>query len=158
MFKLSETIDVAVPPQFAFDWVADVENISRWQSGVFASQLLTPGPARVGSRFTETLKVMGLKLTSTCEVKELASPKTYAFDANGSQMNYTARFDFAPAPGGGTRITHQATIAMRGLWKLMEPMVRAEGTKEIKEEFRKLKSAMEADAAARPPLKVAASR
>jgi carbon monoxide dehydrogenase subunit G len=158
MFKLSETIDVAAPPQAAFDWVVDVDNIARWQSGVFASQMLTPPPARVGTRFTETLKLMGLKLTSVCEVTELTAPKTYAFNAQGSQMDYTARFDFAPAPGGGTRITHQATIAMRGLWKLIEPMVRAEGSKEIKEEFRKLKSAMESDAAARPPLKMAASR
>lgn len=158
MFKLSETVEVAVPPQFAFDWVVDVDNIARWQSGVFASRLLTPPPARVGTRFTETLKVMGLKLTSVCEVTELTVPKTYAFGAKGSQMNYTARFDFAPAHGGGTRINHQATVEMRGLWKLIEPMVRAEGNKEIKEEFRKLKAAMEADAAARPPLKVAASR
>ncbi|MEX0628135.1 MAG: SRPBCC family protein [Cucumibacter sp.] len=158
MFKLSETIDVTVPPQVAFDWVADVENLTRWQSGVFASKLLTPPPAKVGTRFTEALKVMGLKLTSTCEVTELVAPKTYAFVARGSQMNYTSRFDFAAAPGGGTRMTLQASITMRGFWKLMEPMVRAEGSKETKEELRRLKAAMESDNASRPPLKVAASR
>lgn len=157
MFILSETIDLAVSPQFAFDWVVDVDNLPRWQSGVFESRVQTPPPAHVGTRFTETLKLMGFSLTSECEVVELKSPSAYGFNASGRQMNYQSRFSFVPTDTG-TRVTLTATIAMRGLWKLLEPMVRGEGVKETRAELTRLKEAVEADAAARPPLKVAASR
>jgi hypothetical protein len=59
-------------------------------------------------------------------------------------MRYRSAFLFETVPGG-TRITGRSTTTMRGLWKLLEPLVKAEGRREIEAEFARLKSAIEAD-------------
>jgi hypothetical protein len=144
MFTYEISTEVAVPPDQAFDWVSDLENIPKWQGGVFMSEIITPPPIRIGTRFRETFRVMGLRLTADCEVATLTRPSAFGFVADGPQMRYRSAFLFETVPGG-TRITGRSTTTMRGLWKLLEPLVKAEGRREIEAEFARLKSAIEAD-------------
>ncbi len=144
MFTDEVSTEVAVPLEQAFAWVTDLENIPKWQSGVFRSEILTPPPVRIGTRFRETFRVMGLRLTAECQVTTLTRPNAYGFVAEGPQMSYRSALLFEAIPGG-TKITGRSTTAMRGLWRVLEPIVKAEGRREIKSEFARLKSAIEAD-------------
>jgi hypothetical protein len=144
MFTYEISTEVAVPPETAFAWVSDLENIPKWQGGVFKSEIITPPPIRIGTRFRETFRVMGLRLTADCEVTTLARPSAFGFVAEGPQMRYRSALLFEAIPGG-TKITGRSTTAMRGVWRLLEPLVKAEGRREIKAEFARLKAAIEAD-------------
>ena len=155
MFTVEVGTEVAVGPDQAFAWVSDIANLSKWQGGVFKSEVLTPPPIRVGTRFRETFRLMGFPMTAECQVIEMKAPKTFGFSAKGRQMSYESRFEFTPA-SGGTRISLRSGVTMHGLWKLLGPMVKAEGKRESEAEMQRLKAALEGDLARRSGIKLAA--
>jgi carbon monoxide dehydrogenase subunit G len=144
MFVVEDSIEVRVTPEQAFAWLADLDNLPRFQSGVFKSELLTPRPTRIGTRFREAFRMMGIPMTAECEVIELSPPSVMGFSGVGRRMDYQSRFALEPAPGGA-RITHRAAVTMRGPWKLLGLLMKAEGAREIKAEHQRLKAAMESD-------------
>jgi hypothetical protein len=144
MFTLETSTEVAVAPDQAFLWLSDLGNLPKWQTGVFRSEIITPPPMRVGTRFRETFRVRGLRMTAECEVTALTAPRTFGFTADGPQMAYRSEISFEPVRGG-TKITGRSAARMRGLWRLLEPLVKAESRREGAAEFARLKAAMEAD-------------
>jgi hypothetical protein len=144
MYIVEHSFEAAVLPEQAYDWLINLENLPRFQSGVFKSEVLTPPPTRIGTRFRETFRLMGLAMTAECEVIELEAPSVLGFSGVGKRMDYQSRFSIDRARGG-SRITHRAAVTMRGVWKVLGPLVRAEGAREIEAEHRRLKEAMEAD-------------
>jgi hypothetical protein len=74
----------------------------------------------------------------------MTPPRVFGFSARGRQLDYQSRFTLDPAPGG-TKIAHKATITLHGLWKLLGPMVKAEGDRETVAEHQRLKAAIESD-------------
>ena len=145
MYTVEHSFEVGVAPDQVFAWLTDLENLPRFQGGVFNSEVLTPPPTRVGTRYRETFKLMGfVRMVAECEVIEMKPPRVFGFSANGRQMDYQSRFTLEPAPGG-TRIAHKATVTMHGIWKLLGPMVKAEGDRETMAEHQRLKAAIESD-------------
>jgi hypothetical protein len=57
MIRLTESIIILRPSADVFAFVADMNSIPEWQSEVVTSKVITPGPARVGTRFTEDVKM-----------------------------------------------------------------------------------------------------
>ena len=129
MFIVEASSEIGVRPDQAFAWVSDLANLPKWQSGIFRSDVLTPPPVRVGTRFRETFRLLGFPIRAECEVVEMTPPRTFGFRATGNQMNFESRFVFEPAPRG-TRISHKATVTMRGLWKVLGPLLKAEANRE----------------------------
>lgn len=144
MYTIERGFDVGVAPEQVFAWLSDLGNLPRFQSGVFKSEVLTPQPTRVGTRFRETFRLMGLLMTAECEVIELSPPSVMGFSGVGRRMDYQSRFTIERARGG-SRITHRAAVTMHGIWKLLGPLMKAEGAREIEAEHRRLKEAIEAD-------------
>lgn len=144
MYTIERSFEVAVTPEQAFAWLTDLDNLPRFQSGVFGSEILTQPPTRVGTRFRETFRLMGFPMVAECEVIELRPPSVMGFSAIGKRMDYQSRFTIEPV-ARGARITHRAKVAMHGLWKLLGPMLKAEGGREVEAEHRRLKAAIEGD-------------
>ena len=144
MYTIEHGFEVGVAPEQVFAWLSDLGNLPRFQSGVFKSEVLTPPPTRVGTRFRETFRLMGFPMTAECEVIELSPPSVMGFSGVGRRMDYQSRFTIV-AVRGGSRITHRAAVTMHGIWKLLGPLMKAEGAREIEAEHRRLKEAIEAD-------------
>lgn len=140
----SNSIDLELPAERAFAWVVDIDHLQEWQSGVFHSEALTPPPTRTGTRFRETFRVFGLAMTAECEVIEFRPPRLMVLTATGRQMRYTTRIEIEPK-AAGSRLTIASTLAMRGLWRLVAPLIRMEAARESAAELRRLKATMEAD-------------
>jgi hypothetical protein len=86
-----------------------------------------------------------ISIVAECEVIEMKPPQVLGFGAVGRQMDYHSRFTIEPAAAGRTRVTHRAVVNMHGVWKLLGPMVRAEGDRETHAEHARLKAAIESD-------------
>ena len=67
MLRMSDSITVSQPPSQVLAFVADLSNIPKWQVEVVKSKVVTPGPTKVGTRFTDV--TMGpMRSTADCEV------------------------------------------------------------------------------------------
>lgn len=100
MYSIESSFEVGVSPDKVFAWLADLENLPRFQSGVFHSEILTPPPTRPGTRFRETFKLMGfVRMVAECEVIEMTEPRVLGFRGTGRQMDYQSRFIIEPSPG-----------------------------------------------------------
>ena len=51
MARYVDAIDLPIPLEQAFDYLADFSRTAEWDPGVVEAERLTPGPPRRGSRF-----------------------------------------------------------------------------------------------------------
>ena len=58
MIRLNESVIIVSPPSKVFAFLADLNNISKWQTEVVKSTVVTPGPTKVGTRFTEEQRTL----------------------------------------------------------------------------------------------------
>jgi uncharacterized protein YndB with AHSA1/START domain len=99
----STTVEIARPPDEVFAFVTDPANLSAWQDAEEVQQL-TEGPVRAGTRFREVHKVMGRRRVELTEVVECHPGRLFHLRViDGPPID--GRWQFAPTPTGGTRLT-----------------------------------------------------
>lgn len=142
MIQFSDAIVIARPPREVFAFVADLNNIPKWQAEVVTSKVITPGPTKVGTRFTEDVKMGPRRVTATCEVTEFAADQMMAFKADSSAISYTGQI-VAELSGTGSRLTISGTATLKGMWRLMQPLMKGEFKKGIAKELAAVKEILE---------------
>lgn len=142
MIRVSDSIAISRPPSQVFAFVVDLNNIPKYQAEVVKSTVVTPGPTKVGTRFTEVVKMGPMRATANCEVTELVPDKTMAFRAMSSAINYEGRLLIEPADKG-SKLTLAGTMQPRGLWKVLQPMLAGEVRRGVKEELVAIKGILE---------------
>lgn len=142
MIQLNDEITISRPASEVFAFVADLNNLPRWQSDVITSKVLTAGPMKVGTRFTEEVKMGPTRQTATCEVTEFAPGTLMGFKASAPAIDYLGRFVFEGA-GTGTRLTIAGRAQLKGWRKLMQPLIRGEFKKGVRKDLVALKAILE---------------
>src|SRR3954453_22488250 len=98
----STTVEIARPPEEVFAFVTDPAKLSVWQDAEEVQQL-TDGPVQAGTRFREVHKVMGRRRVELTEVVECDPGRVFHIRVlEGPPVD--GRWEFAPTPGGGTRV------------------------------------------------------
>lgn len=90
------SVEIARPPEEVFDFLADVSNLPRWQSGVHAAR-------RDGDRIYESRQLLGRELSTTLAVEEEERPRVFALRALDSPVPFRVRHTLEPS-GDGTRL------------------------------------------------------
>ncbi|HEX9564647.1 MAG TPA: SRPBCC family protein, partial [Gemmatimonadaceae bacterium] len=123
MISLQNQIEIDRPVTDVFQFVAHVENAPKWQPAVIETSRITEGPMRVGTQYREVAKMMGRRVTTVCEITELVPDRRIAWKATSSgPFSYQTTYTFTPA-GSRTRLDIVGTFSLRGLWRLIEPVV-----------------------------------
>jgi carbon monoxide dehydrogenase subunit G len=91
------TVEIARPPEEVFDYLTDVSNLPRWQSGVHSAR-------REGSQIHESRHMLGRELQTTLEVEESERPHVFAIRAVNGPIAFSVRHELE-ASGDGTRLT-----------------------------------------------------
>jgi uncharacterized membrane protein len=144
MITLRESIEINRSVKEVYDYVVNVENAQKWQPAVIQVKRLTEGPTRVGTQFSEVAKMMGMRISTTCEITELEANKTIAFKATSSgPIEYETSYTFEPN-GDRTRLNIHGTFRTKGFWKFLEPLFKAEIKKESQGELVAMKRMIEA--------------
>ena len=142
MIRIKESIEISRPLAQVSAFMADLNNIPKWQAEVVTSTVTTTGPTRVGTLFTEKVKMGPMQTTAHCEVTEFVPDKLMAFTAKSSAISYEGRV-LVEASGNGTKLTMQGSVQPRGLWRLLEFMLAGEFKKGIKKELAAVKEILE---------------
>jgi len=142
MIQLNDTITISRSPSEVFAFLADLNNIPKWQAEVVTSKVITTGPTKVGTRFTEEVKIGPMRATANCEVTEFSPDRMMAFKAVSPSINYEGRVLVEPWEKGA-RLTLAGTVQPKGLWKLMQPIMKGEFKTGIKKELAAIKEILE---------------
>lgn len=62
MREVSASARIDAAPETVFRFLADLENLPRWQTGIVSARLTTPGPVGRGSRAHVVRELMGQRL------------------------------------------------------------------------------------------------
>ena len=145
MVRFEDSIAIARPPGAVFALLADLEHVDRWQSGIVTSKLVSEGPVRIGTRFTEKMRVVRWKVDTTCEVTEYEPERIFAFHTvSDGRIQYEGRFEIEPL-GEGCRLSAKGTASLGGRWRLLEPLMRLDTKRELREELESIKSLVEGE-------------
>ncbi|HEY7268756.1 MAG TPA: SRPBCC family protein [Dehalococcoidia bacterium] len=149
MIRIESSVEIEQPAEEVFDYISDLSNLREWQAGVIESRVVTPGPVGVGTIFEETAKVGFWKMLATCTVVEFARPRVMAFKATSTgPIEYDGALR-VEAGSAGTRLAITGNARLKGIWRLLEPLLGSDIRRETKEELQAVKRNLAARAARR---------
>ena len=92
------TVEIARTPEEVFDYLVDVSNLPRWQSGVHSAR-------REGDRIHESRHLLGRELSTTLAIDQEERPRVFAIRALDSPVPFSVRHELEPNGAGGTRLS-----------------------------------------------------
>ena len=144
MIRIERSVQIDRPRGEVFAFLTDIESLPQWQTGVVHSGRLTEGDVRPGFRFEETVKVALWKLYTVCSVTDVKGNERFAFEARSSgPIDYDGAFELQPV-AGGTRLTLEGSVRLKGLWRLLQPLLAGDLRKETRQELDTMKRLLEA--------------
>jgi uncharacterized protein YndB with AHSA1/START domain len=115
---------VGQPPEVAFDYVTDPSKLANWQTSKTSVEQLTDGPAELGTRVPERTKPPGGKeFEQIVELTEFDRPRRLRVHIVEGPYPIDGTWTFAPDEDG-TQVTFAAEGELRGLMRILQPLVR----------------------------------
>ena len=123
IFSLSFSIDVNVPLEVAFAYVADLTRHGEWNPGLKVTAI-SEGSTTVGSRFQSVGHIFSFEIHDDLCVTEYQPPVCFAFLVKSIGEELTHEFRLQPK-NSGTSISRTATATVSTLQKLLTPILSA---------------------------------
>ena len=137
------TIEIARSPEQVFAYLTDVANLTEWQSGVRAAELVGGGEPRAGARISEARHLLGRELQTTLEIAEYAPPRLFVLRALDSPVPFSVRHELVPG-GAGTRLTVVGEGDAGLLPGFAAGLMARRAEKQFRKDFERLKELLEA--------------
>lgn len=137
---LGTLIDRPVKDVFAF--VANLNNMSKWNSAVVSVQQITPGPMEVGTKFKSVGEMMGRRIEGEVQVTSYEPDSKTGFQMHAGPVQVNVTISFKPV-GTGTKVSLNAQGNPGGLFKLAEPVMAGRVKSLMEENLARLKSTLE---------------
>ncbi len=122
MAKYSATIATPRPMDEVFPYLADFSNTLEWDPGVVEAQRLDDDPPAKGSEFRIVSEFLGRRTSLLYKIVEFDPPRLVTFRGVNSTAVSLDRLTFENF-GGGTLVTYQAELTLKGPFKLADPLL-----------------------------------
>ena len=142
MIKVDESVLIDRPAEDIFAHVSDGTNGPRWQRGLREVRRTTEGPIGVGSRYTVERDFMGRRLTLSNELTLYEPGTLVAFEWTGTVPGQ-ASYVIEPIGMDRTKLTSRVELRPSGLLRLVEPVMTAGLTRDVKANLVTLKRLLE---------------
>lgn len=142
MVHIRTSIMIRRSQEETFDYLTDVRNAKEWS--VELVEVDYDGDLREGSTGVDTRRVGRKQTSMPWVVTGYERPERIVFEYGG-QFPATADFTFR-AEDGGTRVTCNTDLRLRGVWRLLAPVFAAEAGKVDRAQFHKVKAILESRA------------
>lgn len=114
------SVDTLWEREVAFEYLADFANIADWDPGVVRAKRLTDEPLSVGARAEVISSLLGREVPLTYETIEIAAPRRVLLRAETPTAVSLDELTFDLKPGGGTIVTYDADLGLKGPLRLFE--------------------------------------
>jgi uncharacterized protein YndB with AHSA1/START domain len=134
---------VRAAPDEVFRFLADLENWPRWQSDMKSTTLAGGQAGEVGATYRYVSKAMGQTFDSTVRLVRVNAPREVAFEGEWSGMiRPSGRYLVEPA-AEGSRVTLNPRPEVRGIGRIMEPLIAFMGRRLNREHLEALRRVLE---------------
>jgi uncharacterized membrane protein len=131
MPRASSEIVVERPRDAVFAFLADPQNDPQWRSGVL--DLTRVSGAGVGARYAQGVKGPGgRRIPADIEITELTPGEAIAFQTVTGPVRPRGRY-MLDAAEGGTRVRFELEADLKGLKRLITPMVQKTMNAEVRQ-------------------------
>ena len=96
MRRVEAGITIAAPPEAVFAFVADLDNLPRWQSGILSAERTSPDPVGVGSTARVVRDMAGQSLTVDLTITDFEPGRRLALASEASGVSVTATLEMEP--------------------------------------------------------------
>jgi carbon monoxide dehydrogenase subunit G len=143
MANVAVSGSVRAAPEEVFRFLADLENWPRWQSDMKSTKLAEASPGQVSAVYRYLSKAMGMTFDSTVRLVRVDAPREIAFEGQWTGMiRPNGRYLVEPAPEG-SRVTLNPRPEVRGIGRIMEPLIAVMGRRLNQEHPEALRKALE---------------
>ena len=133
------------PVEEVFAFVTDFEKTPQWRPAVLELKVTSEGPVGVGTTYREMSRFMGRRRETAAEVTEFEPNEKFAVKVTGTPIGaIQATFTFTTVEGG-TRLDTAGQAAPDGLFKLLQPLIRAATVKQMNTDNANLKRLLEGE-------------
>lgn len=143
MFKFEKNGFINRPQQEVFDFVTDLENDPKWQSGVESVERTSNGPIGAGSTWRYQTKLLGRKVETEIEMVSYKPPHKASVKAIEGPVPFENTYTFE-AQDGGTLLTVTGQAEIGGFFKMAERLVGKHIEKQIENDAAAFKTLLEA--------------
>ena len=144
MINVEASTVINRPVEAVFAFVADLENNPKWESNFIQVKRISPEPLGVGTVYQCVLRVPGQRVTSRVEITEFIPNQRISFRGDRpASAKPVGSITFEPY-GNSTRVTALPRPVMRGVFKLLEPMMAGYVKRSNAKHLHNLKTLLEA--------------
>jgi len=133
-------VDKPINEVFAF--VANPNNMPKWNSAVVSLEQVTPGDVTVGTKFKTKAEMMGRSIEGEMQVIAYEPDTKCGFQVNAGPMQVNITLSFKTV-GTGTKISLNAQGNPAGFFKLAEGVMTSRVKSMMEENLTRLKSQLE---------------
>ena len=142
MARIEESIEIKRPAEKVFDYTTDARSWPKWQTILPQAEQTSSGPVAVGTTFKGIVRMMGLSMKWTAKTTEHV-PYTKYGKTITSMALINQQHNTYEAVGGATRFTILYDLRMRGIFKLMSPILVSRMRKELRKSLENLKGVLD---------------
>lgn len=130
------------PQKDVFTFVANPNNMSKWNSAVVGLEQVTPGPVGTGTKFKSIGEMMGRRIEGEMQITAYEPDTKCGFQINAGPMQVNITLSFKTV-GTGTKINLNAQGNPGGLFKLAEGVLAGRVKAMMEENLARLKTVLE---------------
>jgi uncharacterized protein YndB with AHSA1/START domain len=121
MASFENTVIIRRPVEEVFAFLADFENVPKWNDAIVETTKTSPGPVGVGTTYRQTRSVP-TRSEERFEVTAFEPPRR--LEVQGQIGPFRARISYLLEPtGGGTRLRNAVDLGSSGPLTLVAPLV-----------------------------------
>ncbi len=139
--ELSIAIDR--PPEDVFAYLADVSNLTEWQSGVHSAEIEGGGAAAAGAHVVESRTMLGKEMTTTLEIVDFEPPRLFTLRALDGPALLTIRHELEPS-GGKTELRVVVEGEVKHMPGFAAGLMMRGAERQFRKDFERLKRLLEA--------------
>ena len=123
MARYIDTVDTPRARGDVAAYLTDFSTTREWDPGVVEAQRLDHGAVAVGSRFRVVARFLGRRAELTYEVVRHEPAELVCLRGENATVVSLDTMVFSDLPGGGTRVTYDADLTLKGALRALDPLL-----------------------------------
>lgn len=124
MARYIGTVTSPHPAAAVWSYLADLRSIAEWDPSVEEIQLLSGEPGTVGARYQLEVSFLGNRVSLPYVTVTAQSPTRVVFAAETESVVVRDEARIRPMADGGSSVTWDAELRLKGVRRLLDPLLR----------------------------------
>jgi hypothetical protein len=124
MARYAATVETPRTREDVAAYLTDFSTTQDWDPGVLEGRRLDDGPVGIGSRFLIVARFLGRRAELIYEIVRHTPGELVTLRGENATVISIDTMRFSDAPDGGTRVTYEADLTLKGPLRTLDPLLR----------------------------------